>query len=89
MVRTARESFKRFIKIILGQITPHIESYSSQDQILLTEFLTTLQDYEKADYQRDKFSEQLVKYYNSVFLLEAKKHFHNKLFQKFFSHKYY
>lgn len=57
MVRPGRESFKRFIKTILDQLPAHIEQYPPQDsQDLLNDFLSVLQYYEEADYQRKRLS---------------------------------
>ncbi|MFX0206969.1 MAG: hypothetical protein ACFFDT_13360 [Candidatus Hodarchaeota archaeon] len=56
MVRLGRESFKRFMKTILGQILPHIEGYSPPERALLIEFFSILQHYEEAEHQRERLS---------------------------------
>ncbi len=66
MVRPGRESFKRFIKTIIEQLPAHIEEYPPADQYLLMEFLSVLQHYEEADYQRTKLSQRLIEYNERV-----------------------
>ena len=67
-----RESFKRFIRIILNQFPALIEKYPPSDQLLLTDFLSVLQHYEEADYQRKKLSQRFEKYNERV--LETEKY---------------
>lgn len=64
LVRSGRKSFKRFIKTILEQLSTHIAEYPPADQLLLTDFLSVLQCYEEADYQRNKLSQRFETYKN-------------------------
>ncbi len=66
VVRPGRESFKRFIKTIMEQLPDHIAEYPPSDQLLLTEFLSVLQYYEEADYQRNKLSKRFEEYNNRI-----------------------
>ncbi len=66
MVRPGRESFKRFIKTIIEQLSPHIEMYPPADQNLLMDFLSVLQHYEEADYNRNKLSQRFEEYNKKV-----------------------
>ena len=66
VVRPGRESFKRFIKTIMEQLPAHIEEYPPPDQLLLSEYLSVLQHYEEADYQRNKLSKRFEEYNNSI-----------------------
>ena len=67
MVRPGRESFKRFIRTIVDLIPPHIEKYAPSDQLLLREFLSVLQHYDEADYQRKKLSQRFREYIDRHF----------------------
>ena len=66
VVKPGRESFKRFIKTILEQVSTHIEGYKPSDQALLTEFFSILQHYEEADHNRDKLSARLEQYTEKI-----------------------
>ncbi|MFX1514765.1 MAG: hypothetical protein ACFFC6_00505 [Promethearchaeota archaeon] len=66
MARPGRESFKRFIKTILEQIPPYIKGYLPSDQTLLTEFFSILENYEEADFQRDRLSQRIEKYIEGI-----------------------
>ncbi len=50
----------------MEQLPAHIENYPPPDQLLLTDFLSILQHYEEADYERNKFSQRLEEYNERV-----------------------
>ncbi|MFX1505511.1 MAG: hypothetical protein ACFFDC_05280 [Promethearchaeota archaeon] len=66
MVRPGRESFKRFIRTIVDLLPPHIEKYPPSDQLLLQNFLSVLQHYDEADYQRNILSQRFNEYSDSL-----------------------
>ncbi|MFX1538431.1 MAG: hypothetical protein ACFFDI_29925 [Promethearchaeota archaeon] len=67
MVRPGRESFKRFVNTIINLLPPHIEKYPEPDQLLIWDFISVVQNYEEADYQRNKLSKRF-KEFNNKFL---------------------
>jgi hypothetical protein len=66
VVRQGRESFQRFLRTIVDILPPYIEKYPPSDQLLLNDFLSVLQHYDKADYQRNKLSNRFKKYCDSL-----------------------
>ncbi|MFW9903171.1 MAG: hypothetical protein ACFFFH_02480 [Candidatus Thorarchaeota archaeon] len=66
MVRPGRESFKRFISTIVNLLPPHIEQYPESDQSLIWDFLSVVQNYEEADYQRNKLSKRFNDFNNKL-----------------------
>ena len=69
-----RESFKRFIKTILDHLPAFIKKYPPSDQLLLTDFLSVLQYYEEADYQRKKLLQRFEEYNKRLFGTEQYLH---------------
>jgi hypothetical protein len=66
VVRPGRESFKRFLKIIVEQLPAHIKQYPPSDQRLLREFISVIQHYEEADYQRRRLSQRFEEYNDRI-----------------------
>ncbi|MHA1947414.1 MAG: hypothetical protein ACXAC6_15845 [Candidatus Hodarchaeales archaeon] len=49
---TQAEMHKQMIKTVSDKITPYIQLYASEDQILLHEFMNLIKDFEKAEIKR-------------------------------------
>jgi hypothetical protein len=56
---TRRENIKRYIKVIVEQLSDIVTTYSSKDSDLLLKFLHPLQHFEKADFNRPALTKML------------------------------
>ena len=63
---TRRENIKRYIKVIVEQLSEIVDTYSSKDRELLLKFLHPLQKFEEADFNRSALTRKFYDARNMI-----------------------